>query len=268
MKRKNSSSERVNQQFEKLKENLQNMYQNPEQFREWLQFNLHFHQYSPLNRSLIFFANPDAKYVASYKKWQELGYPVVKKGAIPILAPKLFTQFLADDGKWKSVQLANAKEKKKIKDKLLKTKTFVYDYRSVVVFDISATNATEEDLVKLVDVKKVDKDAMEIYTILQEEYALDIKDEKSSIYDKIYKAMKMITSDKAQEWEVEEDMQSLFHDSIVYILLEFLQLDTTLFQFQTIKSMNFEKDEEALLAISDAIIDCSQKMLVELSRII
>jgi hypothetical protein len=57
-----------------------------------------FHQYSPCNVWLILMSQPDASYVAGFKKWQSMGR-FVRKGehGIPILAP-IVTTIITEKG--------------------------------------------------------------------------------------------------------------------------------------------------------------------------
>ena len=96
------------------------------EIRRYLTFFSKFHDYSFFNRLLIYIQKPDAKRVASYKKWQEKSRQV-KKGAkaITILAPIV----------------SKAKSNGEEKDDVDFTQD-VRGFRAVNVFDISDTEAT------------------------------------------------------------------------------------------------------------------------------
>jgi hypothetical protein len=96
------------------------------EIRRYLTFFSKFHDYSFFNRFLIYIQKPDAKRVASYKKWQEKSRQV-KKGAkaITILAPIV----------------SKAKSNGEEKDDVDFTQD-VRGFRAVNVFDISDTEAT------------------------------------------------------------------------------------------------------------------------------
>ena len=49
-----------------------------ERLLQYLDFAARFHHYSSANHCLIVHHGPDATRVASYKKWQQLGYQVAK----------------------------------------------------------------------------------------------------------------------------------------------------------------------------------------------
>ncbi|MEX2536363.1 MAG: ArdC-like ssDNA-binding domain-containing protein [Trueperaceae bacterium] len=86
-------------------------------WRQALEFRSRFHNYSFLNTSLILAQCPDARLVADYRKWQELGRQVRKgEKSISILAPIIK------------------------KDKEDPDKKFVAGFRAVPVFDISQTD--------------------------------------------------------------------------------------------------------------------------------
>jgi antirestriction protein ArdC len=64
-----------------------------ERLLQYLDFAARFHYYSRANQFLIVHQRPDATRVASYKKWQELGYQVAKgETGIRILAPTIKKQ--------------------------------------------------------------------------------------------------------------------------------------------------------------------------------
>ena len=99
------------------------------EIRRYLTFFSKFHDYSFFNRFLIYIQKPDAKRVASYKKWQEKNRQV-KKGAkaITILAPIV----------------SKAKSNGEEKDDVDFTQD-VRGFRAVNVFDISDTEATSPE---------------------------------------------------------------------------------------------------------------------------
>ena len=67
---------------------LQQMLDDPEQWRTWAQTMTRFHRYSPGNVLLIMQQRPDASYVAGYHAWKDLGRQVQKgEHGIAILAP-------------------------------------------------------------------------------------------------------------------------------------------------------------------------------------
>ena len=62
-----------------------------DEFQRYLDFSSKFHKYSWRNQMLIWIHNPDASYVAGYKKWPQLGRHVRKgEKGIPILAPIIY----------------------------------------------------------------------------------------------------------------------------------------------------------------------------------
>jgi antirestriction protein ArdC len=67
-----------------------------QEMQRYLDMCASFHQYSPCNVWLILMSQPNASYVAGFKKWQSMGR-FVRKGehGIPILAPILTT--ITDD---------------------------------------------------------------------------------------------------------------------------------------------------------------------------
>ena len=67
---------------------IQQMLEDPEQWRQWAQTLSRFHQYSPGNVLLILQQRPEATHVAGYHAWRDLGRQVQKgEHGITILAP-------------------------------------------------------------------------------------------------------------------------------------------------------------------------------------
>ena len=67
---------------------IQQMLEDPEQWRQWAQTLSRFHSYSPGNVLLIMQQRPEATHVAGYHAWQDLGRQVQKgEHGIGILAP-------------------------------------------------------------------------------------------------------------------------------------------------------------------------------------
>jgi hypothetical protein len=90
----NSSSDlkaRITLRIQELAEATDAAIVSEEMFR-YLDMSSRFHQYSPSNIWLILMAQPNASYVAGFKKWQSMGR-FVRRGerGIPILAPILTT---------------------------------------------------------------------------------------------------------------------------------------------------------------------------------
>lgn len=95
-----------------------------ERLERYLEFTSRFHRYSPFNQLLILQQCPQATRVASYRKWQELGYQVRRgERAIRIYAPRPYSHQVPETGEleqrvyfvpvpvFDSSQLANLDEK-------------------------------------------------------------------------------------------------------------------------------------------------------------
>lgn len=69
---------------------IQQMLDDPEQWRQWATTMSRFHQYSPGNVLLIMSQRPDATHVAGYHAWQALGRQVQRgEQGITVLAPMI-----------------------------------------------------------------------------------------------------------------------------------------------------------------------------------
>jgi len=103
------------------------------EIRRYLTFFSKFHDYSFFNRILIFIQRPDAKKVASYRKWQEK-FRQVKKGAkaITILAPIINKDKSVPDDE-ASLGMGEFNRDKDVRG-----------FRAVNVFDISDTEPIDE----------------------------------------------------------------------------------------------------------------------------
>ena len=104
---------------------------------DYLEFCSKFYNYSFSNTVLIWFQLPEAKRVAGFKKWNELGYKI-KKGskAIRILAPRTYKYIIEDN---KKITFRNmTAEQKSRKEEHNEEIYFV----PVSVFDVSQTEKT------------------------------------------------------------------------------------------------------------------------------
>jgi len=103
---------------------------NEDRFKEFLAFRARFYHYSWPNCLLILVQQPDATWVAGYKKWQELGRQV-KQGekGIAILAPLI-----------KNVAVGQPDENDQADQRTIKT---LVGFRVVHVFDVSQTEGEE-----------------------------------------------------------------------------------------------------------------------------
>src|SRR5699024_6053278 len=150
MKRKTLEQKRkeVKELTETMNKSIASYFETPEQMAEHLEFMMQFYHYSLRNTALIQNQFNGAKAVGSYKFWKEKGFQVQKgEKAIKILVPnKTQPKFKRDDGKWKGIKYANAREKERIKAGELEKKEGKMYFGKGSVFDISQTNAKASDL--------------------------------------------------------------------------------------------------------------------------
>ena len=103
----------------------------PETLAAYLRFAARFTELSTRNRMLVFLQDPAARWVKGYRAWQKAGRQVRKgERALTILAP-LLRRPTADE------MAAGANQR------------VPYGYRTVSVFDISATDAVRDDALEL-----------------------------------------------------------------------------------------------------------------------
>ncbi len=260
---------RAKRSFVLLENKLKDIYINPDMFKDWLKKQLNFTNYSTNNRYLIYFQKPDAKYVASYNKWKELGFPVIKSGGIKILCPVLLEVFRDDSGKCKLVKEATESEKELIKNGKISTAKILHDYIEKTVFDIDCTNATEKDLVdlKIIRDKKISKlNIEEISSKLSEN--LNIKCKSNNPYENIYDIVKTYVKNMANESNMfDDDTTNIITEAVTYSVLSQMHIDTTLFEFKALNNLNYEKDAETLSKVSNEICNATDYMVNMLMKI-
>lgn len=148
-----SFAERRDALYQTIQKTIAEYQDDPEQIVELLEFKSKFYNYSIRNCLLIRKQNPYATFVASYSRWQELGFPV-KRGskAIKILAPRKKIVFPSGKYKngnvrYKDVSKATPEEREKIKKgEIVCTEKRWFSYESV--FDISNTTMPPQEYPK------------------------------------------------------------------------------------------------------------------------
>ena len=121
----------------------------PQDMVDYFKFMSKIHNYSPLNVSLIQDQFKGAVAVASYARWQQLGFQVQRgeKGfGVYVHAP--VTVFTDESGKEKTLREATPQEKAKIKNGEIDSRVLNH-FKKGYVYDVSQTNATAEDLPKI-----------------------------------------------------------------------------------------------------------------------
>jgi len=146
-----TQKERVQQLTEQMNGSIKNYQTDPQEELKLLRYLRQFNNYSVRNIALIQDQYEGAYGVESYKKHKENGYQVQKgEKAIRILAPRFQDIFKDENNREQFVSRATKKQKEKIKNSELEvTKDKLVGYISVPVFDITQTNAPEEDYPKL-----------------------------------------------------------------------------------------------------------------------
>ena len=146
IRQQEETKESLSRMVEEMAKNYQD---NPEDLVELLKFRSRFHTYSFRNTVLICKQNPGASFVASYQKFQEMGYQVQKgQKGMKIFVPVLVNYFM-DLQTEERVQLkyASLQQKEKIKEGKIKLQQSIV-YKIGHVFDISQTDCPERDYPK------------------------------------------------------------------------------------------------------------------------
>jgi hypothetical protein len=141
--RVHNTVEKKNEEFEKLKaqvvQTAEEYKRNPKLMAELVDFRSKFYNYSFHNSFLIYLQNKFSTFVASFQKWNDLGYRVNKgEKGIKILTPYEVTYY-NKNGNWENVRNASRTELDRIyKNEIETTKRTYFTVGNV--FDISQTN--------------------------------------------------------------------------------------------------------------------------------
>lgn len=121
----------------------------PQDMVDYFKFMSKIHNYSPLNVSLIQDQFKGAVAVASYARWQQLGFQVQRgEKGIGVYVHAPVTVFTDESGKEKTLREATPIQKAKIKNGEIDSRVLNH-FKKGYVYDVSQTNATAEDLPKI-----------------------------------------------------------------------------------------------------------------------
>lgn len=137
--------------LENADKEIEKFFDTPEAIKEYLSFMSRFYNYSYNNSILIQRQFKGAQAVGSYAFWKEKGFTINKdEKGIKILVPyKSKPRFKDENGEIKTIDEANEKEKKLIKDGVLEVCDSRIYFSQGYVFDVSQTDAKAEDLPKI-----------------------------------------------------------------------------------------------------------------------
>ena len=132
-----------------IRDLAENYRENPEIIAELTEYASRFHSYSISNVFRLYAQNPYLTYVASFKKWNEMGYRIkAREHGLKIIHPVTVTLYLDPATReWKQLKYAPKQMKNRIKEGEIKTKQFK-KYPIGRVFDISQTDCPPEDYPK------------------------------------------------------------------------------------------------------------------------
>lgn len=141
--------EALRQQVERIINNFEN---SPKSIVEYLEFNSKFHQYSTNNTILIYEQNQFARFCASYKSFQDMGYQVQKgQTGMKIFVPYITTVFHdPESNQWIKLSEGTKEQKALVKSGQLESKQYT-SFGIGTVFDIGQTDCPPEDYPKLFD---------------------------------------------------------------------------------------------------------------------
>lgn len=244
-------------------------YNNPENLKKWLAKQLDFHQYSAMNRMLIYSQNPQAQFVQSYTKWKELGYPPTQKGSgIPIFRPNIVMVYKTADGTEKYWKYASEEDRKKYKPYKKQ-----YGYNLTYVFDISATEATEDILLDRVESKKKcqKEDLAHMYQQLSEQ--TDIVSNSQSLHHQIYDVVKEYVRERllekyAEKTEVKNYADLITEADTYCILSQYPAIQQELLDYSSLNHTWKEDDIKTLQKVNQVIGETSYQFLAEVSSML
>lgn len=126
---------------------VKNFVDDPQELLEFSVFCSKFRDYSFRNRILIYKQDPNASLVASFKKWNELGFNVLKGAkSLKILAPVINEYYKDENGKEKKIYKNDKRLQELIQKKAIKPYKKISYYKTVNVFSDNSTSITKEDL--------------------------------------------------------------------------------------------------------------------------
>lgn len=128
-------------------------FSDPAAYAEMVAFKARFHQYSARNAELIYAQNPGASFLASYKRFSDMGWQVQQgQHGLKILAPAPVT-FYKDPktAEWRRLREADKATAQKIKAGGLETRQKM-SFKLGTVFDISQTDCPPEQYPRLISV--------------------------------------------------------------------------------------------------------------------
>lgn len=262
--------ERVAEKQEQFNRNSLETFNDPERLKRWLKHQLNFYQYSPLNRLMIYTQNPEARYVQSYKKWKDMGHPVTKKGALKIFCPNYAKMIEILDGKTgKKQTIFFDKATEEEKEKAIRTYKKQFGFTLASVFDISCTDATEEDLVKLTkeSQKKCKlEDLSDIYQQLSDycEIVSDADTETGKIYEVV---SAYIRERLLKEYPDFEYIDVLTEADTYCVLSDITNIDQTLLSYKTLNSVHWTEDKlDIVRKLNQYICESSVTFIEDIAR--
>lgn len=255
---------------EKVKEfenKLIELYRDPNEFANWLKSALKFTQYSYSNQMLIYSANPEATYVATSNRWKKLGINVVDFKPINILRPFYARYIIVNGDKiyWKEM---TKQQKKDVEDKKIKLYSFLSSVGCVPLFDISQTDASEEQLFNLVKNKKKDHDLEEVYETLCTEYEITADSKERSVLDRLYDFF----GSQFDSFELIEDFSDeeclVARECYIFAALETLGIENKILDFNALHKLDKDISLDRLKKLSKQIESLIKVQIAELSQYI
>ena len=290
---KEKQKDTMDELFKKIKEGVRAVYSS-DKWKKHLETISKFHNYSHRNILLIELQNPDASLVAGYKKWQTEFERQVKKGekAIKILMPiKAKKELTKLDKKGNPLKDKDGNIEKEEKSFLR--------FKYVNVFDISQTEGKELDLFKVneLDSSVANKDnilrsikniayengcdfkfgdtgnAKGYYSRAKEEIVIkenmsDLQTLKTAVHELAHSIIHNPNKnpDLSLDDIANRSKKEIEAESVAYIVLSHLGLDTSDYSFEYIAGWGSNKSEDELSSVLENIKDVSSSVIYKIEE--
>lgn len=265
--KKNGYTDLAKEKLKEFEDKMIELYHDPKEFEKWLKTALKFTQYSYSNQILIYSENPNATYVATSNRWKKLGINIVDFKPINILRP-IYSRYIIVDGDkiyWKEM---TKQQKKDAEDKKIKLYSFLSCVGCCPLFDISQTDATEEQLFNLVKAKKKDHDLEEVYEKLCTEYEIEPTGKERSILDRLYDFFEAQFNSFELVEDFCEDESSVAKECYIFAALETLGIENKILDFNVLNKLDKNISIEQLKKLSKQIESLIKVQIAELSQYI
>ena len=146
----------IEQLIKQADNSIKQIFDDPNEIKEYLNYLSKFYQYSPRNIVLIQNQFPGAKEVGSFTFWSKQNIKINKgEKGIGIISPQINPDYIVVDDKRISINKVTSEQKQKIENGEIEVQKGVVTFKKNYVYDIEQTNADIKELPKLAKVDKL-----------------------------------------------------------------------------------------------------------------